>query len=57
MKKVIGSHQHGFMKGESCLTNLIACYDEMTVLVDEGRAENVVYLKYSKCRHSPITSL
>lgn len=57
MKKVIGSHQHGFMKGESCLTNLIACYDEVTVLVDEGRTENVVYLKYSKCGHRPITSL
>ncbi|GAB0204278.1 mitochondrial enolase superfamily member 1 [Grus japonensis] len=26
-KKVIGSDQHGFTKGKSCLTNLIAFYD------------------------------
>lgn len=43
--KAIRTHQHGFMKGKSCLTNLIAFDDEMTVLVDEGRAGNVLYLK------------
>lgn len=48
MKKVIGNNQHGFMKGKSCLTNLIVFYDEMTALVDEVRAEDIVYLKYSK---------
>ncbi|KAK4817308.1 hypothetical protein QYF61_009161 [Mycteria americana] len=44
----IGPSQHGFMKGRSCLINLISFYDKVTRLVDEGRAVDVVYLDFSK---------
>lgn len=40
--------QHRFMKGRSCLTNLISFYDWVTRLVDEGKAMDVVYLDFSK---------
>lgn len=39
-----GSCQHGFLKGKSCLTNLITFYDEMSSLVDKGRAVYVDFL-------------
>jgi len=47
-KKVIRSSQHGFTMGKSCLTNLINFEDEMTNVVDEGRAVDIVYLDFSK---------
>ncbi|KAK4818051.1 LOW QUALITY PROTEIN: hypothetical protein QYF61_004578 [Mycteria americana] len=40
--------QHAFMKGRSCLTNLISLYDQVTCLVDEGKAVDVTYLDFSK---------
>jgi len=40
--------QHGFIKGRSCLTILISSYDQVTHLVDEGKAVDVVYTDFSK---------
>jgi len=40
--------QHGFMKGRSCLTNLISFYDQVTCLVEEAKAVDVIYLDFSK---------
>ncbi|CAM5145092.1 unnamed protein product [Eretmochelys imbricata] len=47
-RKVIRNSQHGFTKGRSCLTNLIAFYDEITGSVDEGKAVDVLVLDFSK---------
>ncbi|RMC04978.1 hypothetical protein DUI87_18158 [Hirundo rustica rustica] len=40
--------QHGFRRGQSCLINLISFYDQVTHLVDAGRAVDVVCLDFSK---------
>ncbi|PKU36776.1 rna-directed dna polymerase from mobile element jockey-like [Limosa lapponica baueri] len=37
-----------FVKGRSCLTNLMSFYDHVTRLLDGGKAVDVVYLDFSK---------
>jgi len=46
--QVIRPSQHGFIKGRSCLTELISFDDKVTRLVDEGKAVDVVCLDFSK---------
>ncbi|XP_066843722.1 NADH dehydrogenase [ubiquinone] 1 alpha subcomplex assembly factor 2 isoform X1 [Anser cygnoides] len=46
--QAIRPSQHGFMKGRSCLMNLISFCDKVTRLMDEGKAVDVVYLDISK---------
>jgi len=47
-KEVIGDSQNGCFKDKSCLTNLVALYGWVTVLVDRGRATDVIFLDLSK---------
>ena len=41
-------HQHGFIKGKSCLTNLLETLEAWTRLIEEGYGVDVIFLDYKK---------
>ena len=45
-------HQHGFVSGRSCVTNLLQTFEAWTRLLDEGFGVDVIYLDYSKALDS-----
>ncbi|RMC07385.1 hypothetical protein DUI87_16850 [Hirundo rustica rustica] len=51
-KEVVGDRQHGFIKGKSCLINLMAFRKGINALVDKGRATDITYL--DSCKASDI---
>ena len=45
---LINGTQHGFLKGKSCLTNLLCFLEVLTKHLDSGIAVDVVYLDFAK---------
>jgi len=45
---LITKHQHGFMTGRSCLTNLLEAFESWTRILDAGFGIDIIYLDYRK---------
>ena len=45
---LITGHQHGFVSGRSCLTNLLEVLEAWTRVLDSGCGVDIVYLDYKK---------
>ena len=45
---LISPEQHGFLKGKSCLSNLLLCLDEITQALDSGNQVDIGYLDFQK---------
>jgi len=46
--KLIKESQHGFVKGRSCLTNLLVFLEEVTNYINSGYPVDVIYLDFQK---------
>ena len=46
--KLIMPTQHGFMKGRSCTSNLLAFLEKVTAAVDDGDAVDIIFLDFAK---------
>ena len=46
--KLFNPNQHGFRAGHSCLSQLLAHYDKITKLLEDGHNVDVIYLDFSK---------
>ena len=47
-QNLIRQSQHGFIKGKSCLTNLLGFFEEVSARVDRGEPVDVVTLDLQK---------
>lgn len=57
IKEVIGDSQHGFIKGKLCLPDLAAFHDEVTALVEKGRAADILHLDLHKAYDSTLRNI
>ncbi|BHF74287.1 hypothetical protein SprV_0401737200 [Sparganum proliferum] len=45
---LLSNAQHGFLRGRSCLTNLLYCLEQWTRSIDEGNVVHVAYIDFKK---------
>ena len=47
-ENLFNCHQHGFIQGKSCFTNLIELFQDWINAINQGHGVDIVYLDYKK---------
>ena len=47
-ERLITDNQHGFLKGRSCTTNLVAFMHKLTEIIDNDKSDDLFYLDFDK---------
>ena len=45
---LLSPEQHGFIKGRSCQTNILLCYELWTKMVDDGNRVYIIFFYFKK---------
>ena len=46
--KLFNEEQHGFIKGKSCVTQLLEFMEDITKAIDQGDEVDIIYLDFTK---------
>ena len=46
--QLFSEYQHGFIRGRSCVTNLLSALDSWTDAIDRGLAVDAIYIDFAK---------
>ena len=45
---LLSAHQHGFVPGRDCITQLLLCMEDWTSMMEDGEAFNIIYTDFAK---------
>ena len=48
LEEKISKHQHGFVQGKSCLTNLLETFDSIFDILGDGAPVDILYFDFSE---------
>ena len=52
---LLSPEQHGFIKGRSCQTNILLCYELWTKIVDDGKVVDIISFNFAKAFQQGIS--
>ena len=48
IQNLLNDHQHGFVPGRDCITELLLCMEDWTITIQNGEAFDIIYTDFAK---------